>query len=558
MNCSVVYCSGKGVKRCECGNIRKEFCQVHYDEHMKDKSISDHNPRLSTTLKSSSEVILNYLLLIKSESDAYRRDFYESIFKIHESLRIKSQNILKEFLAFSSEIDLLINNIKNENYNISEGCLAKCLKMSVPQAIEKTKSWKLISNDLNIEPLLKAVSELKCLNNNLHSLYFEDTPEEAKPVAKPASRNPGKSNEPASKPDIRRLTAPLPAPPRPANNKLYCRNNHQLVFDNLIFYKYWINKKSLIITCDSCNEKVTDATWNCQQCNFDVCCSCAKNHNQQVPTLKCLSGHSLVWRCDFDVSEEKNFKCNGCNSKKPSFSRWNCKQCNYNKCIECGKKCGYEPALSVPKCSNNHILNQDQIIFNEANIKFCNRCGIPIIGEALVCTSCNEQYCAECTKDISFPLAAHPIAACGEGHILIKHIQTYTCSYCKSSGNFGFACVPCNYKICLKCCNFLIEIITKPIKKSINGSPLEWNPRCNELNLMMNLRCTMCGEGFGKNGFFRSSAGNKCVCLMCFIDPERMKRNQIEINRNGADIMNLLMMSQALDPNPRNSIFRNL
>ena len=493
MNCSVVYCGGKGVKKCECGNIRKEFCQLHYDEHMKDKSISDHNPRLSITLKSSSEVILNYLLSIRSASAAYYKDFIESISKIHECIRIKSQNIIKEFLAFNFEIDTLIGNIKNGRYNISEGCLAECLKMPVQQALEKTKSWKLISNELNIEPLIKAVSEIRCLNNNLHLLYFQERSEETKKVADPVSRNSVKTNENAKNIENKplRLPSPSPAPvsARPPNNKLYCRKNHQLVFDNLVLFKYWNKKKSLFITCELCNKKVTEATWNCQQCDSDVCCSCAKQLNQITPSLECRSGHKLVWQCDYDISVIKDFKCDSCNLKKSSISRWNCKQCNYSKCIYCARKSGFEPVLSMPRCSNKHILNQSHIIFNENNIKNCDKCDNTIVGDAFVCAPCDELYCVDCKVYLSSPLAAHPIAACGDGHLLIRHHQEYPCSYCKNSESIGYACIQCSYKICYKCCNYLIEIITKPIRKSIEGSELIWRPRCNEPSNIINLRC---------------------------------------------------------------------
>ncbi|KAL4481612.1 hypothetical protein ABPG74_007701 [Tetrahymena malaccensis] len=107
--------------------------------------------------------------------------------------------------------------------------------------------------------------------------------------------------------------------------KNFPQHQHQL---NLIS-----SSNSKIINCDICQNKDILFSWNCQQCDFDVCLSCSglqkmfANHEHR---LKLTHSHSQRYPLSLG-----NTRCDNCKSKNLQFS-WHCFQCQYDLCLDCG------------------------------------------------------------------------------------------------------------------------------------------------------------------------------------------------------------------------------
>jgi hypothetical protein len=515
------------------------------------KDHSSHHQSSSNLIRpsTSAEVVISYLLSLKSQAKDLRATVLDSLIKIHEALQKKSLKWLKELDTFSSEIDSLVENLKTHNFNLSEGILAKTLKMSVDQALKETNKWMLIKNELNVENLIKSISDSKGISFNLSLLYEDEkvtTRVYSEESMNKSSSNLLSSNQP--QPFARKSVPARPGTSREIPMPLipHCEMNHELTFNNTTHFNYWDQKKCYMITCNLCNKKVTEATWNCLQCNYDICRSCARTRNYKTPVLECNQKHELTWRCDYIGLQSNNFKCSSCKEQISQQARWNCKSCDFNKCLTCGIRAGFKPLLSKPQCLKYHDLTIVEIIFQEKNVKYCKLCNHPVVGKSLNCSQCLNLFCLDCSPRLREATAGHPIVACYKGHVALWRSLNSPCAYCDQVSNFGFFCILCNFKICLNCCNFLIEVISKPISKALNGKALTWQPKCNEFPLnKKQVFCVMCREDIKMNGYFKSDEVNSQVCLLCFRDPDRSKR--INIPNSSNDIMNLLILNQLLN-----------
>ena len=333
-----------------------------------------------------------------------------------------------------------------------------------------------------------------------------------------------------------------------SNGKIYCNKNHPLKFDNLAHFQYWNTKKNFIITCGTCKEKVSEGTWNCSDCSFDVCKNCAIRANIQTPTLECSLNHNLEWKCDYSGLFIKNFTCNDCKQVISNIPRWNCMTCNFNICMLCGFKKEFNPPVSGPKCTKAHDLVSKYIGYDENDIKMCSNCNSLAIEEIYYCILCDIILCIECSNGARYPLAAHPIAACNNGHITIWNTSRYKCSYCNLISDEGFFCFLCKYKICLECCNFLTHEALNLVLEKYLDAQLYWNPRCN--NLKFKKKCGNCKDELKDNGFFSTINENSQICLTCFKNPG--KSSQQPKKKSAFHKLGLLLLKSLNEKNEKN------
>lgn len=478
----------------------------------------------------TTDLIISHLLLVQSQSRLIQKSFIDKLSKIHESLHSKSFSILKELNSFSTEIDSLISSIRKGNFDVTEGSLARCMSLPLDQASMQVQRWNLIVEEMNIDGIMREIWKLQGFTNNLMKLYMDDE-FDIQPKQMPIQERKSnsffelqksfvtKDSNYETQNDQNKKSQVIKS-----NGMIYCNNNHLLRYDNLTHFTYWNTKKNFIITCGVCNEKISEGTWNCSDCCFDVCKKCANRANIQTPSLECSLNHNLEWKCDYPNQLVRNFTCNDCKLVVSNIPRWNCKACNYNICMYCGVKARFNPPISGPKCTKAHDLVSKYIIYDENNIKMCKNCNSVVVDDSYHCEPCNIYLCVECSHGARYPLAAHPIAACNNGHITIWNTSRYKCSYCGIISEDGFFCFLCRYKICILCCDYLTHEAVSLVLEKYLDVQLYWNPRCN--NLKFKKKCIFCKDEMRDNGFFSTKNENSQVCLICFQNPGRQDKSQ--------------------------------
>jgi hypothetical protein len=120
--------------------------------------------------------------------------------------------------------------------------------------------------------------------------------------------------------------------------KIKCLKNHELIWKPDTCFYYNMKGLGFGFTCKSCQIMKTEPSWNCRDCNFDLCKDCGiKNFNLKplFYTPKCGEFHTL------SVKELKLNKINGneiypkSSSCKDSFEgeALICKICKYFFCV---------------------------------------------------------------------------------------------------------------------------------------------------------------------------------------------------------------------------------
>ena len=174
----------------------------------------------------------------------------------------------------------------------------------------------------------------------------------------------------------------------------------------------------------------------------------------------CEKGHSMNY-----VNAFEKIRCGFCRGE--IVKGWSCPECALSVCQICQEWFSNSLADTSILCLRSHRMRRSQKL-NEYYLKkflneeyTCRTCNTFPKGTGLHCYSCIFDMCENCMKTVE----TQPTGKCSNGHSLswthdlcVKNEEKYNrcefrCEKCRESylGGGGFACMPCEFYLCLRC-----------------------------------------------------------------------------------------------------------
>ncbi|KAL4481614.1 hypothetical protein ABPG74_007703 [Tetrahymena malaccensis] len=166
--------------------------------------------------------------------------------------------------------------------------------------------------------------------------------------------------------------------------------------------------------CDKCQKNNLKITWNCSQCDYDVCSFCI--HNEEQDIFKRASSYQQ-YKNDGQIllsvnnklniklplhehqlnlissSNTKMISCGICEDKDILFS-WNCQSCNFNVCLGCSglqkRFSNHEHSL---KLTSSHLQRYPNV-----QSTFCDNCKSSPLLFSWHCFQCKYDLCLDCSS----------------------------------------------------------------------------------------------------------------------------------------------------------------
>ncbi|OMJ84811.1 hypothetical protein SteCoe_13998 [Stentor coeruleus] len=241
-----------------------------------------------------------------------------------------------------------------------------------------------------------------------------------------------------------------------------CWNEHQLYYyTNTV--EFYSRKNEIIgyVKCQKCYFNITDSSYSCRICNFDLCLQC-KNDIIMPKKQKCPNNHYLTYKF---LAYRDYLICNNCDIKF-TISSYSCINCNYNLCSSCFTSENLIQTLSE-KCPSGHNLvysdHQIQLykaLYNTEEFT-CNSCGNKFITKKNYhCSPCEYDLCDNCYNILHKGMENGINKVCKRNHVLkyyhdssIYYRGEVYCRICNKSRNKigSFHCRKCQYDICIPC-----------------------------------------------------------------------------------------------------------
>ena len=583
--CSKVSCSDPPTFSCICRDEQKYFCQTDLLSHLGDTAVK-HDPKPMAAKINSSVIslVLASLSTLKSEIQQKKKQILDDFSRSITLLEERGRKAIRDMSDYEKSLDKAIADIKSNPEALDNNNLKKTLTLSLDQAKEECKDWKLVKVYMNSEDLRSSIKEWSRIDNDLEYLFtnkqrsgkseektFErqasvsDYPkahqcrEEVKrqrsatvveaPNAYPAEKPP--------KEDFRQ-PPPQPAPPNPSESArksmevprpqdlqrsssmkpLRCSRNHDLKWSVTTPFAYYKKSNSFWIECDNCHTTYSKSGWNCLECSYDLCEGCGLNAGAGCPKLKCNNNHELLWKSDACMYYElkgkgHNFVCKRCGARKDE-THWHCRQCEFDVCQSCGSEQNYAPIIPRTACPNSHPLQEETrnavAIGNLMIGMQCKSCKKNFAGKCYTCEPCSYVICAECYDFLKRPAAGHPVFRCQATHLLRwARTEEFICDYCsQKKTQERYRCKECNFDVCAECSNVLLNLILTNTSKTHGpeNHPLVWNPNPSMRTGGNPVPCNACGVGFRKAGMFSCKRCSNNYCVLCYDNPNRPKPQQ--------------------------------
>ena len=284
--------------------------------------------------------------------------------------------------------------------------------------------------------------------------------------------------------------------------------------------------------CQICKKyKTENASFHCNQCNFECCDECflkpqqgyqfqkeenlqqnyqqmhpEQTQNQEQDDYESFHDHPL------NYEEKLNDNCKICTKNIGGKEGYKCKDCPIVLCLECLNRIFYGT-------KNKSLHNHELILKDRANWK-CNICKKKNGNAAFYCTQCDFDACCDCflgkSNQIKYQISEdyHPQTITKE-ESFHEHPLNYTdnlkgkCELCKNSINNkkGYKCNVCSLVLCLNCSN---KIFTNEKNKSVHKDDL----------LLMSRkawRCNVCKNHFKNIPSFYCQKCDFDACVDCYI-----------------------------------------
>ena len=232
-------------------------------------------------------------------------------------------------------------------------------------------------------------------------------------------------------------------------------------------------EEELTEKCKICLKQINGSGYKCKECPIVLCLDCSDRifyWNKK----KSLHQHELFLR------DRISWKCNICKKSKRGIASFNCKECDFDVCEECFIEMplqeqgqqeyqiplqGYHqckipqnnPPLVIPpgfiptqeqenaETFHDHPLNYEEKLNNT-----CHVCEQKIGGkEGYKCKECSLILCLNCYNKISYGTKKKSLH---KHDLILQKRNKWKCNKCKKKkGNASFYCKKCDFDVCIDC-----------------------------------------------------------------------------------------------------------
>ena len=297
--------------------------------------------------------------------------------------------------------------------------------------------------------------------------------------------------------------------------------------------------------CNICKKSKKDnASFNCKQCDFDVCDECffqipqqgqqgyqmqQEGYSQQYQNpqgnQQIQPGYAQTQEQDnyesfhdhpLNYEEKLNDKCSLCEQNIGGKEGYKCKECPLILCLNCLNKIYYG---TKKKSHHKH----DLILQPRSNWK-CNICKNKNGNAAFYCKQCDFDACVDCYIEKTYQgpnfnnqtniqnQQDKPVGtemSCHEHLMYYKENLKEKCSLCLKNMNNekGYKCNTCKFNLCFNCSN---RVFYKTKNKKLHG---------HDLYLMMrkNWRCNKCRKHYENKASFYCKKCDYDSCDNCYL-----------------------------------------
>lgn len=484
-------CKKKTTISCKCKGYEQYFCLDCLNNHLKTHIFtSEKCEALSSSLKQKFDEI-------KGLKQKILRDTTKLVSTIHRA----SLKVLKPLRLCEKNIKQIISQVKINPYNLPDSPVKEIFKLETEKINEEIGSLKIAKLKISTPLVSKCIESWMSINVNLS--YLSTNLEQYDELKKPA------------KDEINLIE-------RPELNQIpMCPKNHVMKWNQHgLISNYLKSNGRLYVFCEFCNKQYSRISWNCMECNYHICSGCAIFIGYKIPNDFCQGKHELLWK--FNVSylyrlegSNKFWICDLCNSAETS-PHWNCINCKYDLCVDCGMKNGLNPLTGIPLCLfGDKLISKG--IEQKSSIK-CQQCFEKIKRIKYECQNCHYYICRKCAYLPLDSSAVHPVLSCSNFHILCYSLKArFTCNICYCSFQTKrFFCSICDFNICITCSNLLENFCINSIDiKDALGHEMKL-VKINANDISLRYQCTNCSFKFTKDGIiYKCSICNDSRCIKC-------------------------------------------
>ena len=532
MNCSALNCKNPPTVQCICNNERKFFCAVDLSKHITNyPSMQHQTTAIINEDQNSKAVVLNKLNELIARINKNKIDLTEDFSRIVSCLETKFFHTLKELEGISKSLKIFIDKIESDPNLLGDCRLKRVLFSNISVARQELQIWDSIYNfSINSYDLESSIKNYANITIDLEYLYSEN---ELKVIGSNSNishessiiRNDYINNSSNSQSELYRSKdmCLMGHDLKWSAISLLIKNEK----DNLLLINCSKCNNSFSSACWVCSKCCE--FYLCERCGSSEniktkAFKCGNNHNLIWRPDACAQ---------YEIEGKgKRFKCRACN-KVMNEPSWNCKQCDYDVCQACGSNTfGQSPYFQKPKCKLNHTLTKvNADIIN--NSRSCDICSRNFIGESYFCKICDYSVCSGCFSYFEKPCAGHPILKCMQMHLMRWEVpERFQCDSCyENLLQAHYQCKQCNFDICLECSNMLVKNAIKPENKTHgeNMHPLKWSSKPEDSENSIS-SCSECNLRF-KTGMYCCTMCRNKYCIRCYDNPKQNNiKNKLESN----------------------------
>jgi hypothetical protein len=297
--------------------------------------------------------------------------------------------------------------------------------------------------------------------------------------------------------------------------------------------------------CNICKKSKKDnASFNCKQCDFDVCDECffqipqqgqqgyqmqQEGYSQQYQNpqgnQQIQPGYAQTQEQDnyesfhdhpLNYEEKLNDKCSLCEQNIGGKEGYKCKECPLILCLNCLNKIYYG---TKKKSHHKH----DLILQPRSNWK-CNICKNKNGNAAFYCKQCDFDACVDCYIEKTYQgpnfnnqtniqnQQDKPVGtemSCHEHLMYYKENLKEKCSLCLKNMNNekGYKCNTCIFNLCFNCSN---RVFYTTKNKKLHGHDLY-------LMVRKNWRCNKCRKHYENKASFYCKKCDYDSCDNCYL-----------------------------------------
>lgn len=205
--------------------------------------------------------------------------------------------------------------------------------------------------------------------------------------------------------------------------------------------------------CDGCRTTSLTVSYQCKECNYDLCAAC---YDRNYKTVVSLHPHALNYIQDKGI--DTNW-CDGCRKTIGTAGAWRCGGCDFDLCLACIDRVKTPKPVPTPAAPSTSSAS-DNVVLTKAHAHgltrtttglsghHCDGCRATALTVSYRCNDCNFDLCPTCMGRNRMAqttrMHAHPLS-------FTRGLTNHYCDDCRKTVSAAWRCADCNFDLCGIC-----------------------------------------------------------------------------------------------------------